>query len=94
MFAIRNFVLMLLLCPALYYGQPTRKSVSNDSNDSNMPLHLLRPEYRIPYEIPTEKSIKQILDRIWAYLDKETPTVVIDRMTNEEINQPIFEVEK
>ena len=82
MLIIRNFVIILLLCPALCCGQQNRESVSNDFNT---PLHMLTPAYKIPYGIPSEESIKQILDRVCSYLDKETPAVVIDRTSNKEI---------
>ena len=82
MYTIRTLVITLLFCPALCYGQQNRESASTDSNT---PLHLLTPAYRIPYGIPSEASIKQILDRMWIYLDKETSAMVIDRTTNKEI---------
>jgi len=77
---IRPFIIIALIYPVLCFGQ------QNQQNDSNTPLHLLRPEYKVPYGVPSEESIKQILDRIWVYLDQETPTVVMDRTTNAEIS--------
>jgi len=56
-----------------------------ESNDANTPLHLLTPAYKMPYGIPSEQSIKELLDRIWAYLDKETSTQIIDTQTKKEI---------
>lgn len=56
-----------------------------EANDSNTPLHLLQPAYQNPYDIPSENSIMQVLDRIWTYLDKETPTQVTDASTGSEI---------
>ena len=44
--------------------------------DSNSPLHLLQPDYKIPYGVPEVKDIKADLDRVLAFLDKETPTAV------------------
>ena len=77
---IRPFIIILMIFPVWCYGQ------QNVANDSNTPLHLLQPAYKVPYGVPTEASIKQILDRIWTYLDQETPAVVIDRTTNAEIS--------
>ena len=42
-------------------------------NDSNTPLHLLQPDYKIPYGVPTKEAVKADLDRILAFVDKETP---------------------
>ena len=42
-------------------------------NDSNTPLHLLQPDYNIPYGVPDKAAIKADLDRILKYVDAETP---------------------
>ena len=42
-------------------------------NDSNTPLHLLKPDYPIPYGIPDKNDVKKTLDRIKSYLEKNTP---------------------
>ncbi|PRD54216.1 glycoside hydrolase family 88/105 protein [Sphingobacterium gobiense] len=53
--------------------------------DSNTPLHLLAPEYTTPYKMWTAAEIKQHLDRIFVYLDEETPTRVRDTASGKEI---------
>ncbi len=78
----RNFVLILICFSFSCFGQQKKEP---EANDSNTPLHLLKPAYKIQYGVPSEESIKQVLDRIWAYLDKETPTQVIDKTTGKEI---------
>ena len=45
-------------------------------NDSNTPLHLLQPDYNIPYGVPDVKVIKADLDRVLAFLEKSTPMSV------------------
>lgn len=40
--------------------------------DTNTPLHLLQPDYNIPYEIPLVKSITKQLEKILLYLEKAT----------------------
>ena len=42
-------------------------------NDSNTPLHLLQPDYKIPYGVPEKESVKAALDRILKFVDAETP---------------------
>ena len=83
-FKIRQFFLTLLLCGcvSISFGQQNAGQVANDSNT---PLHLLQPAYQNPYGVPSETDIKQVLDKIWVYLDKETPTQVIDRPTSNEV---------
>lgn len=54
-------------------------------NDSNTPLHLLVPDYKIPYGVLSENEIKQSLDRVLKYLESSTPAKVVDKNTNKEI---------
>lgn len=54
-------------------------------NDSNTPLHLLAPDYSVPYKAWSVDEIEQNLDRIFGYLDKATPTRVIDKVSGKEI---------
>lgn len=44
--------------------------------DSNTPLHLLQPDYKIPYGVPTKEAVKADLDRVLRFLEVETPTAV------------------
>jgi rhamnogalacturonyl hydrolase YesR len=53
--------------------------------DVTTPLHLMKPEYTIPYGVPQEKDVKEVLDRVYNYLDEVTPARVIDRETGNEI---------
>lgn len=54
-------------------------------NDHNTPLHLMKPAYRIDYGIPTTDEVKATMDRVLAYIDAETPAVLIDKRTGKEI---------
>jgi len=83
-FIFRNFML-LSVCFSFACGT-SQKTKEPEINDSNTPLHLLAPAYRMPYGVPSEESIKEALDRIWAYLDKETLTQIIDTLTNMEVS--------
>lgn len=42
-------------------------------NDSNTPLHLLQPDYNVPYGVPEISAIKADMDRVLKFLEKETP---------------------
>ena len=80
---VRGYFILLLLC--FSFSCSNQQKSEPETTDSNTPLHLLSPAYKVPYGIPSEGSIKEILDRMWAYLDKETPTQLIDRTTEQEI---------
>lgn len=61
------------------------KTSTPEVNDSNTPLHLLDPDYKFAYKEWNTEEIKQFLDRIYIYLDKSTPTRVIDKESGKEI---------
>lgn len=50
-------------------------------NDSNTPLHLLKPAYRVGYGVVSADDIKQDIDRVLAFLKNNTPTQVVDSRT-------------
>ena len=54
-------------------------------NDATTPLHLLKPAYEIPYGKPEIKSITEVLDRIYNYLDQTTPMALINKETQTEV---------
>jgi unsaturated rhamnogalacturonyl hydrolase len=75
-------VLLVLFCPGFTSSNAQDAAVKNDVNT---PLHLLQPDYPIPYGKTTPDAIKIVLDRVYAYLDSKTPTALINLKTNEEI---------
>ncbi len=50
-------------------------------NDSTTPLHLMAPEYETPYGKPDAKGITVVLDKIFNYLDQNTPMALINKET-------------
>jgi len=50
-------------------------------NDVTTPLHALQPDYPTPYIIPSQTEVKNVLDRVFTYLDDATPPVFINRVT-------------
>lgn len=54
---------------------------AEDRTDANTPLHLLQPDYEIPYQVPDPEAIGIVLGRIHAYLDKTTPAGLVDPET-------------
>lgn len=52
-------------------------------NDNNTPLHLLQPEYQVPYGELSADDVKASLDRVFDYLDSEMPYAFVDKDGNE-----------
>jgi unsaturated rhamnogalacturonyl hydrolase len=78
---IYTWILCLLaLSPALY-SQILQKGndISPNGNDFTTPLHLLRPDYPVYYGIPSITGVKNVLDRIFLFLDSVTPARFSDR---------------
>ncbi len=57
----------------------------NAFNDSNTPLHLMKPDYPIPYGVPEKDSVKSKIDLILQFLSEATPALVTDTSTGENI---------
>ncbi|MEN2413200.1 glycoside hydrolase family 88/105 protein [Flavobacterium mesophilum] len=53
--------------------------------DATAPLHLMQPDYPTPYVIPQKEKIKEVLDRVYNYLDKNSASKIIDANTKAEI---------
>jgi rhamnogalacturonyl hydrolase YesR len=48
-------------------------------NDVTTPLHLLKPDYKVPYGAPSADSVKKVLDKVFNYLDAVTPPQFVNR---------------
>lgn len=54
-------------------------------NDSNTPLHMLKPEYPVPYGPMQPQQITDVLNRVRTYLEASTPARVVDRQSRQEV---------
>lgn len=72
-------ILLLLSSFSLIFAQ---KNVTK-SNDSNTPLHLITPDYPVPYGILKTEEIINVLNQIHGYLNEVTPTNFINSKTGE-----------
>lgn len=54
-------------------------------NDSNTPLHLLQPDYKVGYGVTSVEEIKKDMDRVLKYLEENTPARVVDQRTGKVI---------
>ncbi|MBQ8592983.1 MAG: glycoside hydrolase family 88 protein [Bacteroidaceae bacterium] len=67
--------IVLLSITGEVYAQKKEKEI----NDSNTPLHLLKPDYQTPYGAPTVEQVKATMDRVLNYLEGCTPTRVVNK---------------
>lgn len=77
----------LFIFLAVLLGTACQPATENKEqvNDSNTPLHLLQPEYQNPYGVVEVDQIKSTIDRVLDFLEKATPTKVINKETKAEI---------
>lgn len=67
----------------LLIGSCGHKQPKQEINDSTTPLHLLRPNYKIPYGELSPDSVKADIDRVFEYISSVTPARVEDEKGNE-----------
>lgn len=53
--------------------------------DATTPLHLLKPDYPVPYGIPEKTKVMADLERVRAYLDLSTPIGFVNEKTGEAV---------
>jgi rhamnogalacturonyl hydrolase YesR len=69
-----NFLWVLIFC--------TPFSIEAQKlTDANTPLHALKPNYPVVYEIPTVENVKEKLTIIYNYLNTATPAQLIHKQT-------------
>lgn len=69
-----------LLCGLLLAGTAGTMPLTAQGqvvNDMTTPLHLLKPDYKIPYGELTVSEVKADIDRIFSYIDQHTPVRVV-----------------
>jgi unsaturated rhamnogalacturonyl hydrolase len=81
---MKTKILILLLFMGLTYPVLSQSTLTK-VNDSNTPLHLLPPDYPIPYGPMKTEDITSVLNRIYIFLDVSTPPKIIDRKSQMEI---------
>ena len=57
------------------------------SNDVTTPLHLMKPDYPVPYGAPAKENVKAVLDKVFNYLDAVTPAQMINKQTGEIVSE-------
>ncbi|WP_346238808.1 glycoside hydrolase family 88/105 protein [Niabella insulamsoli] len=64
--------------------------VTGQGTDANMPLHLTKPDYEVPYGEVDKEKVKAVLDRVYNYLQRVTPAGLMDKGSF----QPLQDVSK
>lgn len=71
----------LLLVVCLIATHSLVAQYAKPGSDASAPLHLLKPDYPVPYESPDMASIVKVADRIYNYLNATTPYEIIHKGT-------------
>jgi unsaturated rhamnogalacturonyl hydrolase len=75
----------IIICISLLVFTQNLNAQRNETkaNDSNTPLHLLKPDYPVPYGKVEIESVTKVLQRIHGYLDTVTPPQYLNQKTGE-----------
>lgn len=89
MLLIKKIVIVFSLFGLLFsfnsYAQKQKKK--EVVNDVNTPLHLLQPDYKVPYGMLSVDEIKKDMDRVLHFLDEATPSKVVNKETGKVITE-------
>jgi len=89
--AIRTAVPTLTLALVLAIAAPARAQLAPTSGGmhrdavtdvADAPTRL-KPAYPVPYGRPSEVAVKAVMDRVLDYIDRETPTALVDAVDKE-----------
>lgn len=61
---------------------------AQEKDDVNTPLHLLPAQYATPYKAPDKAVVKEVLDKIFSYINHNTPPELLDTATGKKIDSP------
>ena len=78
-----NIQLCLFIVVLLVAQSVTAQRNETKANDSNTPLHLLQPDYPVPYGKVEIADVTKVLNRIHGYLDTVTPPHFVNSKTGE-----------
>ncbi|MDD4992375.1 MAG: glycoside hydrolase family 88 protein [Paludibacter sp.] len=83
--SMKKSILFLAFATAITCKAQQATVSADKINDSNTPLHLMKPEYKTPYGVAKVEEVKATMDRVLVFLEKATPTKVINKDTKAEI---------
>lgn len=77
-----NNILKLVVLVLLFVHSISLMYAQSKGNDVTTPLHALKVDYPVPYGAPSVDNVKQVLDKIYDYLNAVTPAQFVTRRTN------------
>src|SRR5690606_14102500 len=78
---MKHYILVALMA---YLSVMTIDSMqAQEIKDNNTPLHLIQPDYPIPYGTVSVASAGSDIDRVFRYLNEVTPYELVDSRTDE-----------
>ncbi len=80
-----KYTTLLLALYLLVLLTATAQQTSPKANDTTTPLHLLQPDYPVPYGQPKPDGVAAVLSRVYTYLEASTPTQLIDKQTTKPV---------
>jgi unsaturated rhamnogalacturonyl hydrolase len=82
---MKKQTIRITICISLLIFTQNLNAQRNETkaNDSNTPLHLLKPDYPVPYGKVEIESVTKVLQRIHGYLDTVTPPQYLNQKTGE-----------
>jgi unsaturated rhamnogalacturonyl hydrolase len=80
---MKTRIIILLFVAGLYI--PAFSQNNQAVTDVNTPLHLLQPDYPVPYVPLKTEDISAVINRIFLYLETSSPAKLIDNQTKNEI---------
>ena len=80
-----NFLYFLQIAFVLVAITANAQRNETKANDSNTPLHLLKPDYPVPYGKVDIGDVTKVLNRIHSYLDTVTPAAFVNSKTGEKL---------
>lgn len=83
---IFNMMVVLFLMMNIIGPQITLLAQSEKkATDTTAPLHAMQPDYPVPYEVTSIDDVKEVLDRIYSYLNATTPAAAVDHTTGSDV---------
>jgi len=79
----RALGLLVLAMVTVSPGPASAQAPAPAVTDANTPLHLLKPDYPIPYGPTSAEKVTEVLQRVRGYLEAQTPARIVDRATGQ-----------
>jgi unsaturated rhamnogalacturonyl hydrolase len=80
---MKKQTIIIIICFLVFTQILNAQRNETKANDSNTPLHLLKPDYPVPYGKVEIESVTKVLQRIHGYLDTVTPPQYLNQKTGE-----------